>query len=161
MICSDVGSASSGGKVSVGVNGTKRVVDVDELPYLSTGERRLVLKYAGGDVLYGCAGHAVYQLDGKRKGQYGAEDLMMRALIDWDSRGDPWLLQERLRSPFEITYFDDDKRELATESMRARIMPCYSVFDGKSQLIAASALFNRSWKVHGNSQSVFCPMIER
>ena len=151
--------ATADNEVTVGVNGNKRIVGVDELASLSAGERRFVLKYAGADDALRCAGHAVYQLDGKRRGRHGAEDVLLSALLDWDSKSDPWILQERLRAPFDVTYFDNKARALVTESLRARIMPCYRVLGDKVELIAGSALFNKNWKVHGNPQSVFCPMI--
>ena len=137
--------------------GMEKMMAVDDIPYLGQKQREFVLKYAGADPsIYG-AGKAVYQLDGKRTGRHGAEELLIKALYDWDNSKNPWMLQPRLKVPHEVTYLDPSaSRRLTSDSMRARIMPNYRQTDTGIELIGGSALFSKKWKVHGQSDSVHC-----
>jgi hypothetical protein len=133
---------------------SSRTVKMEEIPHLPASERRFVIKYGGnhGKLLGG--GWGVQKLDVKGQGEYSAEKLMTRALSDWREKSEPWLIQERIRRDFDVTFLQDG--ELKKDKMRARIMPFNRIIDGNPEIIGGSALFSINWKVHGQPDSVHC-----
>ena len=81
---------------------------------------------------------------------------MTRALCDWE-KGEPWIIQKRVKRKFPITYLGLDG-QLHTEPMYARITPMYNLGQNP-RLIGAAANLRKMWKVHGQKARVDDPNV--
>ena len=135
------------------------VVPIEQLHRLSGSKRRFVIKYAGSHGALMAGGKGVYQLDGKRHGDDGAEGLIARAIEDWKKGEGAWLIQERVRRTFPVRFLESNGEIERLDGAYARFMP-YFTQNGDSgyELASINALFARSWKVHGNPNSIHCPV---
>lgn len=129
-------------------------IEVEDLWSASQRNREFVLKYAGADRSRSSGGSHVFQLDGPKE---RSRTFINHALDDWEENSQPWLLQPRLKSKHRVYPYENNT--FSEANMRARFMPYYVNVRKKVELATASVLFSSNWKVHGNTDSVHCPLI--
>jgi hypothetical protein len=137
---------------------TRLITDevAESLSKLSISKRRkLVVKYAGQDFSMNWGSKGVYML-----GRSSKQDREILERATKDPMSSPWIVQDRIRSKFEIYFISPSSAIEHAKGLSARINPRYiQMFDGSLKFAGAIVLFSKSWKCHGAEENIIAPML--
>ncbi len=108
---------------------------------------QFVLKYAGQNGNLNWGARSVFKLGNASS----IDGTLLRRACESPQRS-PWLVQERIRSKYEVMCLDDDRNSLEVRrGLTARITPRYvQLPSGSLKLAASDVMFSTNWKCHGN-----------
>jgi hypothetical protein len=131
----------------------RKVRTIDEIAYLSTAARRmLVLKCGAGSGLYYSQGRGVFRINGSRS----AAQKTLAFVQSRIAQGEPWIVQRYVDVKYPIDVCAPWSPHLFEQiNAHARFM-VYAMFDqsGSPQMIGGLGNFGRDWKVSGKSAQV-------
>ncbi len=126
---------------------------LDEIVSLSRSNRQLILKYAGAAKGKRAGGKEVYNLADQNS--KNVQELLARAVTEWETCREPWILQERIVQKYPVTYYNSASDTLEQASQYALFRPMYMFLPGQEpQIIAFTVLSRKEWKVHGSTDSI-------
>lgn len=130
---------------------TYTLQDIVEMP---RNERSYVIKYAGLDFNNNWGGRAVYRI--RKISKMGTENVIKTALLSYERRRDPWILQREVSCRENVEYLDMDTKAIRVKNLYKLYRPYFICMPDKDEtaLLDTLVLFRGNFKVHATKDCV-------
>ena len=132
----------------------KRKYSLQDLVDMPRAKRSFIVKYAGLDLGINWGGKTVYRI--KNESKKRTEKIIKKALLSYEKRKEPWIVQKDISLKENIRYFDSEKQTVKEGSCYRLYRP-YFLFlpcENKVDVFDILVLFRDNFKVHAKKDSV-------
>ncbi|GEM_PF-2937763 len=131
------------------------VVRIADLPNLSKGQRKFIIKYGGGRRWDRFGGHEVHSLRHKDRVEERFS-LIERAIREYQETDEGWIIQPFISGKRTFASLGLSQNGAGNKSYYILWRPAYQMRGGKVSHIGTTILnLRENWKVHGSSDTYF------